>query len=256
MQAYHAFTLTNFKLMRSLLLVIVILITFLCSCRKEVLNNAASATNEHAVAGTYSLTLQPGPKDGNDLWMKNWLSHPDYADTCDTKVALVKGLASALKGSVVYTRSVIKFDDLRNIPAGAIILSATLYLYGPTPQSADVRKHLPSGNSSYPGSDKGDNTCLLQRITSQWNSSTICWNNPPAITTADQIILKASDKQWQYDVAINVTEMVKAMTSTTAANNGFLLRLQTEERPRAMGFLSANSPETDRRPKLVVMYSL
>jgi hypothetical protein len=242
--------------MRSLFPVATVILICLGSCRKEAVSNAASSAISNNVLTTYSLTLQPGPKDGNDLWMKNWLSHPDYADTCDSKVALVKGLASALKGSVVYTRSVIKFDGLGNLPAGATLLSATLYLYGPTSQSEDVKKHLPSGNSSYPGSDKLENSCLLQRITSQWNLASIAWNNPPAVSITDQIILKASDKQWQYDVAINVTDMVKTMTNAPNANNGFLLRLQTEERPRAMGFLSANSPETERRPKLVVMYSL
>ncbi|CAN5607676.1 hypothetical protein BH10BAC2_BH10BAC2_05310 [soil metagenome] len=244
--------------MRSLLFVIVILTLHLCSCSKETVNNhgsAASATTDNAVT-TQTLTLQPGLKDGNDLWTKNWINHPAYADTCDSKVGLIKGLCTTLKGSVVYTRSVIKFDGLSNVPAGATILSATLYLYGPTPQSKDVKKHLPSGNSSYPGSDRQDNTCLLQRITSAWNVASISWNNPPVVTTANQVILKASDKQWQYDVAINVTEMVKVMVSAPNVNNGFLMRLQTEERSRSMGFLSANSPETDRHPKLVVTYSL
>lgn len=237
-------------------LVFVSLTLVLCSCSKEAIQKPGSVATADKAVTAQTLTLQPGIKDGNDLWTKNWINHPSYADTCDAKVGLIKGLCTTLKGSVVYTRSVIKFDGLSNLPAGATILSATLYLYGPTQQSKDVKKHLPGGNSSYPGSDRQDNTCLLQRITSTWNPASISWNNPPVITTADQVIVKASDKQWQYDVAINVTGMIKAMTATPGANNGFLLRLQTEERSRSMGFLSANSPETDRHPKLVVKYSL
>ena len=104
--------------MRTLLIPVAVLLIFLCACRKESTISSASVTSETTdkAASAYNLTLQPGPKDGNDLWMKNWLSHPDYADTCDTKKALIKGLASALKGSVVYTRSVIKFDGLGKIP--------------------------------------------------------------------------------------------------------------------------------------------
>lgn len=231
------------------------LLLCLSSCRKDVAGNLdASATSSDAVT-TATLTLQPGPDDGNDLWTKNWINHPYYADTCDSKVALIKGLTASLNGTTVYTRSVLKFDGLSQLPAGSKIISATLYLYGPSPTSAGVKTHLPSGNSSYPGSDKGDNTCLLQRITGSWNVNTISWNNPPVSTTIDQVVLKASDKQWQYNVAADVTQMVKAMTADLQANNGFLLRLQTEERPRFMGFISSNSLESTKRPKLVINYS-
>ncbi len=199
-----------------------------------------------SVGNAISLTLQPGPTDGDDLWMKYWIGHPAYADTCDTKVALVKGLAYSLRGSLVTTRSVIKFDGLSGVPANAHIVSATLYLYGPSPASKDVNKHLPMGNTSYPGSDKGDNTCFLQRITSPWNANTISWNNPPATSTADQIVLSASTQQWQYDIATDVTAMVSSMIAAPSANNGFLLRLKTEQKPRAMGFLSADSPRKNK----------
>ncbi len=255
--------------MKSTFLVAIAFTVCFMSCQKEEINNISpvnpdlqsnesmsSETVHNLAAGTYTLTLQPGPNDGDDLWTKNWIGHPAYADTCDTKVALVKGLAYYLTGSIVYTRSVIKFDSLSKVPAGATVLSATLYLYGPKPTSKDVKKHLPMGNTSYPGSNKGDNTCYLQRITGNWNQHTISWNNPPVTTTTDQYIMAASDKQWQYDVALNVTDMIKPMVAGFNANNGFLLRLKTEEKPRAMGFLSADSPEAKRRPKLVVTYSL
>ncbi len=233
------------------------------ACKKDlstnvIQQNAGMLTADqqmNAVSGTTTLTLQPGPKDGDDLWIKNWIGHPTYADTCDSKVGLVKGLTYTLNGSVVYTRSIIKFDGLSSVPSNANIVSATLYLYGPTPSSKDVSKHLPMGNTSYPGSTKGDNSCLLQRITSNWNASTICWNNPPVSTTVDQFEMPASNKQWKYDVAMDVSAMVKMMIASPSANNGFLLKLKTEELPRAMGFLSANATEQDRRPKLVVSYN-
>lgn len=241
--------------MRHVFVLSTTLLLCLSSCRKDLADNIATAVNSSDAATAYTLTLQPGPADGDDLWTKNWINHPYYADTCDTKVALIKGLAASLDGTTVYTRSVIKFDALSQLPAGAKIISATLYLYGPSPTSAGVKTHLPSGNSSYPGSDKGDNTCLLQRITSSWNANTISWNNPPVSTTTDQVVLKASDKQWQYDITADVTQLVRMMIVDSQANNGFLLKLQTEERPRFMGFISSNSREIAKRPKLVVTYS-
>lgn len=243
--------------MKNLLIVTGCLLLFFSSCKKENINNisAGAVSTDNTGVASYTLTLQPGPQDGNDLWMKNWIRHPYYADTCDTKVALIKGLTYTLKGSIVYTRSVIKFDGLSKIPAGATILSATLYLYGPSRTSKDVRVHLPMGNTSYPGSTKGDNTCYLQRITNSWNVNTISWNNPPATTTAGQYTLATSNKQWKYDVAADVTNLIKEMINP-GANKGFLLRLKNETVPRAMGFLSSDSPEVARRPKLVVTYSL
>lgn len=254
--------------MKTLSIALLCSVVFFTACQKdynkiEALNAASNLPNKpantdalqyNAAVGTYTLTLQPSAKDGDDLWMKLWLGHPAYADTCDGTVGLIKGLAYSLQGTLVTTRSIIKFDSLFKVPATAKLLSATLYLYGPSPTSKDVKKHLPMGNTSYPGSDKGDNTCMLQRITSAWNASSICWNNPPLTTTADQNILNASTKQWQYDVAIDVTNMVKPMVANAADNNGFLLRLKTETKPRAMGFLSANANEVARRPKLVVTY--
>lgn len=251
--------------MKRLLLPAMLIAVCLMSCQKSELgqtkiSSQSDAEKEagasvNAVAGTYTLTLQPGPKDGDDLWMKNWLSHPAYADTCDYKVGLIKGLVAYLDNSLVYTRSVIKFDSLSKIPAGANLLSATLYLYGPSPNSKDVKKHLPTGNSSYPGSDKEENSCFLQRITSSWDKNTISWNNPPVTTTTDQFVMPPSTKQWKYDVAMDVTSLVRPMLES-GANNGFLLRLQTEEPGRALGFLSADANEARRRPKLVVKYSL
>ena len=242
--------------MKNLLVVTGFLLLFFSSCQKENITDLSGGvtSTDNAAAATHTLVLQPGPKDGDDLWMKNWIRHKFYADTCDTKVALIKGLTYPLSGSLVYTRSVIKFDGLSQIPAGAIIVSATLYLYGPTPKSKDVRVHLPMGNTSYPGSNKGDNTCYLQRITNSWNVNIISWNNPPSTTTDNQYVLVASNKQWKYDVAADVTKLVKAMIKP-GANNGFLLRLQNEAAPRAMGFLSSNSPEAERRPKLVITYN-
>lgn len=251
--------------MKHLLLPAILVAVFLSSCQKSELsqnpvpslssNDKEAGASLNAVAGTYTLTLQPGPKDGDDLWMKNWIGHPSYADTCDYTVALIKGLVAYLDNSLLYTRSVIKFDSLSKIPAGANLLSAKLYLYGPSPTSKDVKKHLPTGNSSYPGSDKPENSCFLQRITNAWDKSTISWNNPPATTTDDQYLMQPSNKQWKYDVALDVTNLVRPMLAA-GANNGFLLRLQTEDPGRALGFLSADSPEAKRRPKLVVTYSL
>lgn len=243
--------------MKNQLRIIIVILIFIASCKKETINDlpATTASSDNASAATHTLILQPGPADGDDLWMKNWIRHPFYADTCDTKVGLIKGLTYPLKGNLVYTRSVIKFDGLNQIPAGAAIVSATLYLYGPTPKSKDVHVHLPMGNTSYPGSTKGDNTCYLQRITSSWNVNTISWNNMPSITTTNQYVLTASNKQWKYDVAADITTLVKEMIKP-GTNNGLLLKLKNEEAPRAMGFLSSNSPEADRRPKLIITYSL
>lgn len=203
--------------------------------------------------GKYKLILQPG-EDGDDLWYKYWIGHPEYADTNDLDVHLIKGLTWNVKGTKLITRSVIKFDSLMKIPATAQIYSATLFLYGPSPNSPDVNTHLPMGNSSYPGSNYQENSSYLQRITSAWNTNTICWNNQPATTTADQSILTASDKQWMYNTSVDVTNLVKPMVSSPANNYGFMFKLTNENVFRSLGFFSSEYNVSTKRPKLVVVF--
>lgn len=216
--------------------------------------DAASVVLKYdGATGNYTLTLQPG-KDGNDLWFKYWIDHPYYSDTCDTGVRLIKALTWQVENRLLITRSVIKFDSLIKVPATANILSATLYLYGPSPNSPDVDKHLPMGDSYYPGTPYQENTSFIQRITSSWDENTICWNNRPSTTTLDQTVLSPSTKQWEYNTTADVTKLVKPMISNASKNYGFMFKLQSENPYRSIAFFSSEYKVASSRPKLVIVY--
>lgn len=215
----------------------------------------ASKLTRDNTTGNYIVDIQPG-EDGNDLWYKYWKNHDKYANENDTEVNLVKALTWKVKGTKLITRSVIKFDSLVKIPSTVKIVSAKLYLYGPTPSSPDVSVHLPMGNSSYPGSSYNENTTLIQRISSPWETSTICWNNQPATATTGQVVLSPSTEQWRQNIVADVTEMVKIMVNEPSKNYGFMLKLNNENIYRSFGFYSSEYYEAGKRPKLAIEFSL
>ena len=248
------------------LLSAVTLSTFLFSCSKQdvspqnqsVNSNETSSENSrlayNSTTGQYTLTLQPADGVGQDAWVKYWAGHPAYANTNYDSVQLIKGLAWRINGSLLRAHSFIKFTELNKVPATAQIISATLYLYGPGPGYPYVKAHLPMGNTSYPGSKFNDNSCYLQRVTSQWDESSLTWNNQPSVTTQNQLSIPQSDEQWFYDISLNVTQLLKPMVADNSKNYGFLLRLQSETAQRAMGFCSSESTHPAKRPKLVIVY--
>lgn len=235
----------------TLLLIAVPAILSLSSCKK---NCTCLCPQQDSVK---TLTLQPGPKDGQDCIVAsrqgdgglnagaNHNSNPDI-DACQWTY----GAEGWGEGT---NRVYIKFSDLSTIPKSAIVKSAKLSLYGGTSSVAS-----PQGNSYYPGSpynSYGDNKCWLKRVvTGNWNESTITWNNKPGVTEIDKVEVPASTSQWSYNVVdLDVTAMVKAMV-TENKNYGFLFQLQSEKIYKNLVFLSSSASDASKRPKLIVEY--
>ena len=85
---------------------------------------------------------------------------------------------AAQGGTDGVARTYIKFIGLDGMPDSAIILSATLSLYG-----ISVGTAAPQGNSGYTGSPYSiDNQCWLKRVVADWNPDSLTWNNAPATT--------------------------------------------------------------------------
>jgi len=147
-------------------------------------------------------------------------------------------------GNPYLQRSLFKFN-LSSIPANAIVQSATLYLYY-NPNTTNVGTHSQTS---------GSNSAILQRITSNWNKNTVCWNNQPTYSTSNQVILPASSTPTQ-DYVINVSSMVQEMISNPTTSFGFMLKLQTEQFYRCLVFASCNHTNSALRPKLNVVYTI
>lgn len=164
------------------------------------------------------------------LWMKDWTWN-----------------AVGCSGGTI--RSLLCFTELSNIPSNAVIVSATLRLYGVTSDR----------NTSYPGAPASyyENTVVVQQVTSPWNENTVTWNTQPSTTTANQFIIPQSTSEYNWNYSNSSSELVAMVQSMVSGNNyGFMLRLQTEQHYRNMVFASSDHPDASLHPELEVTYKV
>jgi hypothetical protein len=209
-----------------------------------------------------TITLQPDAANGKDALVfgtQGCSAGAQFENVANSNFANLQDFSTvawtfnANGCSTGQYRNLIEFTGLNAIPANATIVSAKLSLYGVSSSLAS-----PQGNSTYPGSPYtsfGTNESLLQRVTAPWGESTVTWNNQPATSTVNQVILPASTTQWNYNALdIDVTNMVKDMLVPANGNHGFLSKIQNEQYYRCINFASSDHPNGALRPKLVVNY--
>jgi len=160
----------------------------------------------------------------------------------DNYYTAAQAAAFAVNGNsgLNLNRAIFGFD-LSTIPQNAIITSAKLNLY------ANTSVGSLTGHS-------GANSAYLQRVTAQWNESTVTWNNVPATTTTNQITLPASTTYDQDYLNIDVQALVADMVAN--GNYGFLLKLVNETPSAALLFCSINHANPDKHPTLEVCYNI
>ncbi len=205
------------------------------------------------VAGYTKLVLQPGEGVGQDAWIDWNAVDPNYANNNSGTIDQFKILTWTISGVLTKSRSLIKFTELSQIPASAQYVAAKLFLYG----LASSPIHLPQGNSYYPGSpynSYGDNSVYVQRITSSWDESTVTWNTQPSSTVSGASVIPPSTSQWNYNAAVDVSNIVIPMVKDPSKNNGFKLKFTTEKIYRSMGFYSSEYTDATKHPNLVVIY--
>lgn len=151
--------------------------------------------------------------------------------------------AWTFSGEAGIIRSVIQFD-LSSIPPNAQITKAALSLYAWGSETG-LGKH-----SSKSGSNEG----VLQRVTSNWDEETVTWHSQPTTTEVNQLILPLSSSPEQDYIDIDVTKLVQDMSANPESSFGFMLKLKTEEKYRALNFCSKDHADPLKHPKLVVEY--
>lgn len=187
-----------------------------------------------------TITLQPGPTEGNDGYTSYLASDPSWANGTNT-LPEITTVAWTNGGALSKSRGHVSFN-LDEIPSGSTINSARLYLYG---MSSSV--NAPQGNS-------GDNRLYIQRILSSWSETTLTWNNAPPISEEDQVTTTASTSTWNYDIDVSVTSMVQDMINENK-RYGFALKLINETPYASIVLGSSEVADASRRPKLVVTYT-
>jgi len=188
-----------------------------------------------------TITLQPDAAAGKDALLHGLSSQ---VNTNFDDNAQLAANAWTFGGTPGVVRSVFAFD-LSTIPNGAVVESAFLSLYAYDVDNGFGRHSTRSGS----------NSCLLQRVTSPWDESTVTWTNQPTSTTENEVVLQMSTSTDQNYLDINVANLVKDMIDNPSTSHGFLLKLQQESFYRLLNFASSDHINSALRPKLVVTFN-
>jgi hypothetical protein len=205
--------------------------------------------------GIKTLTIQPGVLTGQDAEVDYvpGLYDGNGKDGTAPFFRVMDWTYGSMGAGEGWYRSYLKFTALDTLPAGTQIASAKLTLYGIDSFAGFW------GNSTYAGSPYtpfGDNTCVLDRVTGNWDQSTITWNTKPGVTTTDEVIVPPSTSRWDYTTTdLDVTQLVKDMIATPGTNFGFCMRLQTEAYYKEIAYSSSEAAaDSSTGPKLVITY--
>lgn len=151
-------------------------------------------------------------------------------------------IAAWTSGGIYYWRTFLKFD-ISSLPPNVIIEDARLSLFAvPNPaQGNGVDAHYGSSNA-----------CYIQRVTSNWATNTITWNNQPTTTTVNQVAIPQSTSSFENNIGLNVTDLMKDILLNN--NYGFCIRLQSENIYNVRQYASSFNPSENIRPILIIKY--
>jgi PKD repeat protein len=163
-----------------------------------------------------------------------------YPDDTNGQTQNQKCMAWTHSGVPGLNRSLIEFD-LTMIPQSSLILDARLNFYFATFEPTYV-------------THTGENASYLMMITQPWEEHEVVWNNQPATTLENVVILPQSSDPEQDYTDLDVTVPVQYMVSHPEMNHGWMLRLITEVHYRSLMFASGDCLEPEKRPMLEIIY--
>ena len=201
---------------------------------------------------TNTLVLQPGPDCGKDaiIWSLQRTNSARWGNVQEKNIDETSYLCVAeWTWSLIPGRRWVLLDFLSEIelPQDLEITAARLSLYSPHEPTADdfhssyqVRRKHPIG--------------LVQRVLEPWEEQQVTWNNRPAASRINQVVLPTPQTIQDDFIDIDVTDLIRAMVANPAQNHGFLLRMQDEDRYRKLIFASSDYHDPALRPRLEIDY--
>jgi hypothetical protein len=186
-----------------------------------------------------TVVIQPDGIKGIDANVANFQPVNNFGDH-----KLMQAFQWTLGPDTMRVRSFFKFD-LSDIPEGKEIETAYLSLYGnEDPQGAtDAHSTIDGSNESY-----------ICRVIEPWEEYTIVWNNQPAWTDDDQVLLPGSLSSSEDYINYNITEIIRYQYKNPAGNFGMVMFNKIKQPHRSMTFLSSDHWISGERPKLTVIY--
>lgn len=183
------------------------------------------------------LTLQPNGDKGMDAVISKIVPDNNFGDIEDIHLyAWTQG------GSLNVNRVVIDFD-FTSIPTDARIDSAFLSLYF-------------NSTSGYGNEHSGDNSFIVQRITSAWDESTVSWGSQPTTISNNQLTVDGSISATQDFTDIDITTLIGDIIDNRDSSYGLMFKLENEEEYKILLFASSDNQDENVRPKLDVYYTI
>jgi hypothetical protein len=214
----------------------------------ELLTTRTGNYIEYGVISSIFINVNNDPKE------KLWDSSEEQANLSD---AVVNSLlpttnfenpgyykASAwtnnLQTSII--RTYLKFD-ISTIPKEAKVCYAKLYLYSPSDSKSEHSHSTLSGSNDF----------FVRRISEEWDSQLITWENQPAYYTEDEVLCSSS-LTFDQNYEIDITAIVQSIIENELDNYGFLIMLSQELFYRQICFASNNYQNQSLRPHLQIKY--
>lgn len=209
-----------------------------------MLITASINANAQVCNGTSQLTLL-GTK-GNGIFHQLQLASigPNDADPSQNEIIAEAWTCNGIGYPICNFRAITKYK-LSQIPKGAYIISAKLYLYARTNSTNAI-----VGSPTY----GTDNAVSISRVTTPWDTSGVGfgWNNQPQTTNDNQVVLSTSTSIAQNYVA-DLQQLVQFWTNNPDSNFGVQLKTINETYYKSMIFHSGTSVST-LQPRLEICY--
>lgn len=183
-----------------------------------------------------TMIFQPGPDEGIDTYFASSSRYMDL-NFGDREYLRISAWTDNLYNSPNDdARVLINFKPLEELSSSKIV-SVLLTLYG-----ADNFKWDNGGQF-------GDNASVIYIVTESWDENSVTWNNQPAYSAIDSVIISQNN---DYDsIIVDITDLTINMLQY---KNGFLIKQLDEDPYSSMVFSSSDSPTKEKRPKLTVKY--
>lgn len=140
-------------------------------------------------------------------------------------------------------RSLIGFD-FSDVEEDKKVIDARLNLY-----------HDPTSGHEGHSNMGGDNTGMIFRITEQWLEDSVTWDNQPATTNTNSVLIPAPDSEIANFLNVDITPIIQDMIRHPESSDGFMIKLFSEDSLyRSLVFTSSDHPINSLHPTIVITY--